>query len=183
MILGNNHYYLRNIELKDLSWLKKLRNDESTWQYLHQFVLLNETRQKKWFEEVLKRTDIEYLAFCQKKHKENILGVVKLNQIDKTNRSVCVGGDILLDYRGKGHAKFMYQLIFKLVFGLWNMHRAWLEVLENNQRAVHIYKKVGFKVEGTHKEAVLRYGQYLNSITMAILENEYLQSISKQTPV
>lgn len=165
-----NHFKLRPIEGSDLDWIRVLRNNESTWSQLGTFIFLYEVTQKDWFENLKHREDREYLVFTLK---NKPLGIVRLTEIDKTNRSMCVGGDIIPRYRGKGYAYPMYQLIFKLAFDVLGMNRLWLLVLETNKRAIHIYKKLGFKNEGRQREAIYRNGRFNDYIMMSILAREY----------
>ncbi|WP_416196935.1 GNAT family N-acetyltransferase [Pseudomonas sp. Teo4] len=54
-----------------------------------------------------------------------------------------------------------------------NLNRVYLTVLENNARALSLYKKVGFKVEGTLRQAVFKNGEYCNMTQMSILADDY----------
>ena len=38
-------------------------------------------------------------------------------------------------------------------FGILQLHRVELNVYDINERAVHVYEKVGFKVEGRQRDA------------------------------
>ena len=44
-----------------------------------------------------------------------------------------------------------------------------LAVREDNERAIHLYKKLGFNVEGKHINSLLIDGKYYNQISMALL--------------
>ena len=165
-----DNYYLRSIEEDDLSWMKDLRNDESTWSNLGNFAPLNDYKQKKWFESLNSRDDAQYFVFGQ--DKEN-LGIVRITDIDRANRSMCVGGDILPDHRGKGHAKQMYKLIFKLGFDIWGLHRLWLMVLATNKVGIHVYQKMGFIEEGKQRQSIFKDGKFIDYVMMSILEDEY----------
>lgn len=169
MIENSSGYKLRPIELSDLEWTKSLRNDKRTWPFLGKFSLINSYRQEQWFKATSKRSDMEYLIF---EYKKTPLGLVRLTDIDRINRSVCVGGDLLPEKRGQGYVYEMYKLIFELCFNIWGMHRVWLFVLENNERAIYAYKKLGFKEEGKQRQSVFRSGKYLDYIMMSILESE-----------
>ena len=41
-----------------------------------------------------------------------------------------------------------------------------LEVFEGNERAIHVYQKMGYKITGRKPEAVLHKGEYIDSIVM-----------------
>lgn len=170
MIVLNN-YFLRALEETDLEWVKNLRNHPQTWPYLGTFRFINSFQQKKWFEKINADETKIYLIFG---YKNKNLGLVRLTEIDRINRSMCIGGDILPKERKKGHAKYMYKLIFKLGFEVWGMNRLWLLVLATNDHALRLYKKLGFKEEGKQRKAIFRNGRYIDYIMMSILSEEYL---------
>ena len=49
------------------------------------------------------------------------------------------------------------------------LHRLELTVIEYNEQAVHLYKKMGFEVEGVKRNSLLIDGQYVNELYMAKL--------------
>ena len=99
--------------------------------------------------------------------------MIRLSAIDFVNRSMCVGGDIAEEFAGQGHGKIMYEMIFKLGFDTWGMNRLWLSVLESNNRAINLYKKMGFIDEGVQRKAIYKDGKYLDYLNMSILKDEY----------
>lgn len=64
--------------------------------------------------------------------------------------SCYVGLDIHKDYRGKGLATDAYRRFFKYLNENHSIYSYSLEVLESNQRAFNLYKKLGFKVIGSY---------------------------------
>lgn len=172
-MINLDNYSLRPIEKNDLEWIRQLRNDESTWSQLGTVTFIYEATQKLWFDALSKRRNQEYLIFTKDKKK---LGIVRLTEIDKINSSMCVGGDIVPELRGKGLSKIMYKLIFKLGFDTLGMNRLWLMVLETNEKAIHIYKKIGFVEEGKQRQAIIRNGKYLDYLMMSILSKEYYKN-------
>ena len=167
-------FSLKRIDEDDLDFIMKIRNDPELYPYLGTFVSLNKKGQLKWFENLQTDNSQMYLIlFCNKKK----IGYVRITQIDPVNRSMCVGGDIHKKFRGKGYAKEMYNLIFDLGFKKLNMNRLWLFVLENNDRATHIYKKLGFIEEGRQRKAIYNNGKYYDYIMMSILREEYDSAI------
>ena len=54
----------------------------------------------------------------------------------------------------------------------FNLHKISLEVLETNERAIKLYKKIGFIEEGVKRDEIYKKDKWVNSIIMSILENE-----------
>jgi len=54
-----------------------------------------------------------------------------------------------------------------------NLNRISLQVLESNPRAIKVYKRVGFTVEGRLGEDRFSQGRYEDTIIMSILRDEW----------
>ena len=67
--------------------------------------------------------------------------------------------------RGKGVGSALFKHIFN-----WakqnELHRLELTVIESNEQAIGLYKKMGFEVEGIRKNALYIDGIYVNEIYM-----------------
>lgn len=161
---------LRLLEESDLNFLKELRGDSEIIEALGTFTLLNDARQKRWFDSLLTDTSKNYLIFeVVQENSWKKAGMARITEIDLTNRSACVGADIHAAYRGQGLAMPLYKKIFELCFEYYNLHRLWLLVLEKNQRARHLYARLGFIEEGRQREAILRHGEFHDYIMMSFL--------------
>jgi diamine N-acetyltransferase len=64
-------------------------------------------------------------------------------------------------------------------FSVLNMHKLYLIVDKENEKAIHIYKKVGFSIEGELKDEFFVDGSYHNAIRMCMFQKEYLQTKNK----
>ena len=52
----------------------------------------------------------------------------------------------------RGHGRAILRLLNDWVFAHTDTHRFWLEVVEDNPRARHLYEALGFVVEGRVRE-------------------------------
>lgn len=172
-MLNIDNLRIRRIESNDASFLTDLRSDFDVNSMLGHFIFPTEESQAEWIKLISKNTECMYFILEKNEKDSSIsIGIIRVNHIDYINRSCSVGGDIAADFRGKGYGKTMFKIIFELCFNYLNMHRLWLHVLENNTKAIKLYKKVGFTEEGLQRQAVFRKGKYLDYIMMSILRNE-----------
>ncbi|WP_040952189.1 GNAT family N-acetyltransferase [Gorillibacterium massiliense] len=105
---------------------------------------------------------------------DTLIGFVALFRMEWNNQcgKMAIGiGDP--NFRGKGYGTDALRLILRYGFCELNLNRIGLDVISYNKRAIHAYQKVGFQVEGTMRESVLRDGQKFDRILMSILRNEY----------
>jgi diamine N-acetyltransferase len=74
---------------------------------------------------------------------------------------------------GRGLGRQILYLFLKKVFEEYGAHRLWLDVFENNLRALHLYSSLGFWRDGALREAVYWDGEYYSLILMSLLDREY----------
>jgi diamine N-acetyltransferase len=74
-----------------------------------------------------------------------------------------------------GFGKPFLAAVIDWVFTRTHAHRFWLEVVEKNARARHVYRALGFVEEGIEREAFVdsETGQRRNMVLMAILKPEW----------
>lgn len=133
--------------------------------------MFNSEQENKWFSYITESPNTKYYIVISEK--EEKIGYVRFDEIDLANRSVRVGADIHVKYRGKGYGEKTYRLILEFCFKYLNFNRVWLLVMENNEVALNLYKKIGFKEEGVMRKAIYRDGKYYDYIMMSILKEEY----------
>jgi RimJ/RimL family protein N-acetyltransferase len=78
-----------------------------------------------------------------------------------------------MDYWGKGYGKEATQLALDFAFNFLNIHNIMLGVYAFNQRAYHLYKKIGFKEIGRKREFQTLGGEKFDMIMMDLLSTEY----------
>jgi len=104
-------------------------------------------------------------------------GEVVLNNLDAANRSC--GFRILLgnaEFRDRGLGTEASRLALAHAFEVVGVHRVELQVYAFNPRAKHVYDKIGFRYEGTRRQALRWDGQWIDSHVMAILAAEWQAS-------
>jgi RimJ/RimL family protein N-acetyltransferase len=155
---------------KDLEYIRNLRNDPTTWLGLTTPGEITEEEQKEWFKRISLAKDKRYYTIIGP---PGFLGIIRTDEIDRANRSIRIGVDIVPGQREKGYGTKAYEAFLGYCFDYLNMNRVWLCVLDSNFKAKKLYEKIGFQVEGRMRRAVFREGEYRDYIIMSILEDEY----------
>ncbi len=76
--------------------------------------------------------------------------------------------------QNKGIGTEAITVILDYAFKELNLHRIYLNVFSFNERALGLYKKIGFVVEGKARESLFRNCSYYDIVQMGILQKEYL---------
>lgn len=169
--LDDTELEFRDMAWRDLEEARQQRNHPHTRKWLGQRKKIGFFQQVKWFWKLKRDPTKARLIITLNKER---IGIVRIDDKDEANLSICIGMDIDPDYRGKGYSQQAYHLLINKLFSEgWN--RIWLLVGAYNNRAIHIYEKVGFQHEGTHREALWREedNRFYDCFLMGILKREY----------
>jgi RimJ/RimL family protein N-acetyltransferase len=80
-----------------------------------------------------------------------------------------IGIAVHKDWRNQGVGTALMQYLINWARGTGIITRLELEVNTHNERAVHVYQKVGFEIEGRKKKALFKEGRYIDNFVMALL--------------
>lgn len=83
--------------------------------------------------------------------------------------AICIGEE----YQGHGYGQEAMQKGLQIVFEELNAHKAEVRVFSYNEKAIHVYEKVGFILEGKKRAALYHHGQYYDVLLMGILKKEF----------
>ncbi len=170
--------WFKPTELADVSAIVALRNDPSTFLHLHDANQYDESQTEHWLRH-LPTTSKRYSVFLWNNSPNSppeigpFVGLVRIDRIDAVSRNCMIGLDLVPEYRSKGLSTKVYAWLLDYLFRQLNMHMLYLEVLDANTRAQHVYERLGFHVDGRLRQRVFRNGTYEDSILMSLLRSEY----------
>lgn len=173
----SNEYFLRELSRNDKEIINCWRNDKDLVDLLGSpFRYIDQSVDSNWLESYFSnRANCIRLAICEASN-QKIVGAVYLLSIDWISRNcelaIWIGDK---QHRGRGVGKFAVNKVLEHAFSDLNLHRVYLTVLEKNEPAFALYKKVGFIQEGLLRQSVYKNGIYYNMIQMSILQCEYLK--------
>ncbi len=112
-----------------------------------------------------------------------VVGDINLFHIDTRNRAASIGLSIWrADDRGCGFGSDAMRALLRWGFGQLNLHRVELSVDPANERAVHIYDKLGFVEEGRRREAHYADGRFGDDVIMGLLGRDFLARDCRAAP-
>jgi diamine N-acetyltransferase len=175
MIVGDR-VRLRAVELDDLPRYVSWFNDPEVQRGMPLCTPLSTQDEEKWFQENLKRKPEERsLAVDAKVEDEwRHIGSCGFIGIDPRVRCAEIGitiGD--KSFWDQGYGSDSLRVLLRHSFDTLNMHRVQLRVFESNQRAIHVYRNLGFQEEGRMRQAHYHAGQYEDVLIMGLLREEW----------
>ncbi|RJG05830.1 N-acetyltransferase [Noviherbaspirillum cavernae] len=174
-------FFLRNLSKSDIELINKWRNDHDAQRGLvSPFRFVAEEVDERWFEAYLDGHANNIRLAIGDSDSHGVIGTVYLLNINWTARSGEFGiwvGDKA--WQGKGAGEFATRHMLCHAFADLNLRRVDLTVLANNERAIRLYRKVGFIEEGCQRQAAFKNGEYVDLILMAMLSSEYRHTESK----
>lgn len=166
-------YRLRKPERSDVDALYIIKNDPEIASMLTGFSTgYSKSDLEGWVE--FHRSAKDEALFVIADANDRAIGHVGLYQIDHRVRSAAFG--ILIGDRsawGKGLGRACTRFAIEYGFDELNLRRIQLEVLATNDRAVKLYRSLGFVEEGRLRQAQWKGGEYIDITLMALFVGEY----------
>ncbi len=155
----------RKLQRDDLAFLVSVRNECRAM--LHDDREFTLAQAEDWFDSTRPRFYLVALAGSP-------IGYFRTSNWSETNRHVYVGCDLHADFRGKGYGLTAYRMFLRFLFEECEMNKISLEALEHNQRALRLYRRLGFVLEGIKRQDVRREDRYLDSLLFSMLKSEFV---------
>ena len=155
------------IKKRDLLFLNEVRNSVAE-DFLHDSRKFSLLETISWWE----NTNPDYWIIWLDDQR---IGYFRLSNHSKANRNLYIGADIHKEFQGRGLGYRAYCEFLPKVFGIRDLNKLSLEVLATNDRAIHLYKKLGFVEEGVKRQEVKKGDIYIDSILMSILYTEWIK--------
>lgn len=174
-------FKLRELERSDLREINLWRNKPDLIDFLGApFRYINYEVDENWFNSYMNnrgntvRCSIIECDENGAKCPEKLIGIISLTDINYINQTaimhIMIGKN---ENQGRGAGFFSINTMLKHAFYNLNLNRITLTVLTTNIRAIHLYEKCGFILEGKHLQAIYKNGKFVDTFSYAILKQNW----------
>lgn len=170
-----NSIELRPLKIKDLQGMQEWMMEEECrkWFQFPQEYALKENIEKFISNASIKMRNGESIHWAISSLEDEYLGTVSLKNVDikvgKAEYAIALRNKA----RGKGIGEQATKLILEKAFNEYDLTRVFLNVISDNERAIHMYEKCGFVYEGEFRNHI-RTEQGICSLKWyAVLKDEY----------
>lgn len=127
-----------------------------------------------FLEEMLKSPGAGWYFVIAQRETGDYIGQIDLRGGSLPNRHADLGM-VIPDAanQGRGYGTEALGLLLQFAFCYAGLHRVGLEVYEFNHRAIHLYRKVGFRDEGRLRDYIYRDGAWHDTLLMGMLSSEF----------
>lgn len=160
---------IRRAEPGDFDALWRTMKDEEAYSGLLQ---LPYPSKEMWRRRMAEHDDGDYvLLACVD---DDVVGNAGLHPTGSSSprraHAMKIGLAVRRDWQGRGVGNALMTAMCDLADNWLNVFRLELTVYTDNERAIALYRKHGFEVEGTLRAYALRAGRYVDSYAMARLK-------------
>jgi RimJ/RimL family protein N-acetyltransferase len=164
--------YLRAVKPGDEEMIARLENHPDPRSTLFYAQPTSVQQIKERIDGFLTDPHVVVFIICTKED-DRPIGITALFRIDWVGRMAIyyIGIADKINW-SKGYGSEATKLMVDYAFETLNLNRIQLHVYVGNEPAVEVYKKVGFKVEGTLREAMYHNGTFCDFYVMGLLRSD-----------
>ena len=110
-------------------------------------------------------------------YKGVLVGVIGYHIIDKTNKKTTIGYWLDQNYQGKGIMTKAAKMLIEFAFKKLELNRIQISCAIGNDKSCRIAERLGFKMEGTAREAEWLYDHFVDWKQYSLLKSDWEQKI------
>lgn len=162
---------LRPVAAHDRERLRDWRNLPDVSRYMFTDHIISAEEHARWFERMLVDPTVRYWVIEVDGAE---VGVACLTSIDPKHRRCSWGFYIAAaEARGRATGRFAGYTLLRHAFEDLGLNRVACEALEWNERALAMYRALGFRDEGRLRQHVLKAGRLCDVVQLSMLAQEW----------
>lgn len=156
---------LRAMEPEDLELLYDWENDENYWDISNTIVPFSKYTLKRYLENSHKNVyeTGQLRLMIDLKDDNSTIGTIDIFEFDPFHKRAGIGILIADEInRGKGYGSMSLVCLKNYCFNTLKLHQLYCNIMADNARSIHLFKKHGFEETGIRKEWILTDNGYVN---------------------
>lgn len=169
---------LRRLQKKDCKGMIEWMHDTETAGYFRED-MLNRTEEDvlKFIEQAdIVPLDEKSVHYAIVEEADEYLGTISLKAINLKDRNAEYAISLRRSVRGRGVGYAATRELLDVAFNQFGLEKVYLNVLSDNKRAIQLYEKCGFILEGEFRNHLYLKEKYQNLRWYAMLKTEYQKS-------
>jgi RimJ/RimL family protein N-acetyltransferase len=174
-LLQGEQVWLGALNLSDAAVIARWENDSEFLRLMDSGPARprSEAEIQRWLESAAKSRS-DYTFGIRRVATDDLIGWAQLDGIDWIHRSTSLGIGIgPRQHWDAGYGTEAMRLLLGFAFDELNLHRVYLTAFSYNARAIHLYEKLGFTLEGRYREHLERDGQRHDMLLYGLLRHEW----------
>ncbi len=159
--LKSSHIILRALVTSDIDFLELVENDERFWHLSDTLQPFSRSVLKDYIDNSYKDIyEAKQLRLVISLHNNQPIGFIDLYDFDPKNKRAGLGILILEGYHDKGYGTQAVKMMMNYAFEVLDLHQIFASIIEDNQRSLSLFKKLGFEIIGLKKDWRYNFGQF-----------------------
>lgn len=106
-------------------------------------------------------------------HRGQLAGVIDFHGLNWSNRSACLGYWLGKDFEGHGLMTRATRALIDHAFREWKLNRVEIRCAVENVKSRAIPERLGFSLEGTHRDSEWLYDHFVDHAVYAMLARDW----------
>lgn len=172
--LRSDRLFLRKLTIEDAKSILEIRTTERVNQFIFRPPTDTLDKSIQLINKTLKAySSMNGIAWAGVlRDNKEIIGTCGFNSIDILNRRAEIGGEMSIDYWGKGIAQEAFKMIIEFAFNKLNLHTIEAKVLYGNRSAIRILEDFGFEKEAHFKERVIYKNEFYDMLVYTLFSKK-----------
>lgn len=162
-------YTIRPVKPQDAAGINEMRRMPGVFESITGIPSEREDYNARYIASLDHASQHAFAAVLQKDGKEQVIGHAQLEVYanPRLRHSGGIGIMVHRDYQDRGVGTRLMEALLDMADNWLMLTRVELGVFTDNDRAIHLYEKLGFEREGVKRMAVIRRGRYADELMMA----------------
>lgn len=161
------NFIIRPVKIEDAVFINEIRRQDGVRENIMSIISQRVVKTER-FIDGLTDNDHVLVADVEEGIKKVVgIGSLSVNKSNRVRHSGSIGLMVGKEYHGMGIGRALMNNLIDIADNWLMLVRIELGVFTDNEKAINLYKSLGFEIEGKRKYAIIRNGKYDDDYLMA----------------